>query len=268
MFTDEPAEAVHSSATERASNGRGVASVMTKIPIQLLIGLSLLAAGARAESPKPKPYEVREWTDHSGKFRVEAALIAFDGDRIRLRGKDGRMIVSPIARLSEADKSFLRRLALADETATSSWPLLFTGPGEGLRAEYYRDMSLDEIGLVRADGPLDFTYAQHQAPYQGGKPIKQISDGWRQHFAVRWSGLLVPRHTERYTLALEMDDGAALWLEDDLLIHNWTWNGNKEYTAQVDLVASRPHPCGSCITTVGSVAGSSSGGRARARPRS
>jgi hypothetical protein len=213
--------------------------------IQITMGIllwSCVVVGARANSPQPAADELREWIDHSGVYQVEAAFVAFEGKRVRLRRKDGREIATLIVRLSEADKSFLRRHAMADEAAAKSWRFLFTGPGEGLRAEYYRDTALDEIGLVRADGPLDFAYPQHTPPYIGGKPINQIRDGWYENFAVRWSGLLVPRYSERYTLTLEMDDGAALWLDDDLLIHNWHWKGNKEYTAHVDLVAGRPYP--------------------------
>lgn len=201
----------------------------------VILALWLCVASARAHEP-------RAWTDDSGGFRVEAELVAFDSERVSLRRTDGREIAVPIARLSEPDKAFLRRQALADEAAAKSWPALFAGPGEGLRAEYYRDTSLDEIGLVRTDGPLDLTLVQHVSPYEGGKPITGMHDGWAQHFVVRWSGLLVPRYTERYTLALKMDDGAALWLGDDILIHNWQAKGDKEYTADVDLVAGRPYP--------------------------
>ena len=39
-----------------------------------------------------------------------------------------------------------------------------------------------------------------------------------------------------------MDDGAARWLGETILIHNWQAEGGKEYTAQVDLVAGKPYP--------------------------
>src|SRR5436190_800737 len=116
---------------------------MNRIGMHLWIAWSLLAWGARAALPQSEIYELRKWEDDSGRFRVEAAFVRFEGERVQLRRADGRKFVAPIARLSEPDKSFLRRLALTEETATHSWPLLFTGPGEGLRAEYYCDMSLD-----------------------------------------------------------------------------------------------------------------------------
>jgi hypothetical protein len=210
----------------------------------LSIGLCLwscVPVGIHAADAPPAAREVRQWMDNTGGFRVEAAFAGFAGERVKLQRADGREIATPIARLSPADQAYLRRHALADE-ATASWPSLFAGPGEGLRGEYYRDMSLDEVGAVRTDGPLDFTWSQHVAPYQNGKPPKETRDGWPQHFAVRWTGLLVPRYTERYTLSLEMDDGAALWIGDRILLHQWEWKGKKEYTANIDLVAGRPYP--------------------------
>lgn len=203
---------------------------------------SCLAAAPGAECSQQPGQELREWADNTGKFHVKAAWIAFEGEQIRLRRDDRREISVAIKRLSEADKSYLRQLALADEAAENSWPMLFGGPGEGLRGEYYRDTSLDEIGLVRSDGPLDFEFQRHVPPYEGGKPIKHLDDGWYHDFAIRWTGLLVPRYSERYTLSLEIDDGAALWLGEKMLIHSWKWQASKEYAADVELIAGRPYP--------------------------
>jgi hypothetical protein len=75
--------------------------------LMVVLWLSVVAS-ARAQEP-------RAWTDDPGGFRVEAEFLAFAGDRVNLRRTDGREIAVPIARLSESDKTFLRRHALAAE---------------------------------------------------------------------------------------------------------------------------------------------------------
>jgi hypothetical protein len=53
--------------------------------------------------------EARTWTDTTGKFRIEAELIAVSGERVTLRRDDtGKNVTLDIARLSAADQKFLR----------------------------------------------------------------------------------------------------------------------------------------------------------------
>lgn len=50
----------------------------------------------------------RTWTDASGRFQVEANLIAINDDVVVLKSKQGNLIAVQIAQLSEADQSYLR----------------------------------------------------------------------------------------------------------------------------------------------------------------
>ena len=49
----------------------------------------------------------REWTDPTGKYRVEAELIDFTDGVVRLRKEDGRVIAVPLEKLSLADRHFV-----------------------------------------------------------------------------------------------------------------------------------------------------------------
>lgn len=50
----------------------------------------------------------RTWTDSSGKFRVEASLVAVKDGTVQLKKKsDGSVISVPLSRLSQADRTFL-----------------------------------------------------------------------------------------------------------------------------------------------------------------
>ena len=182
---------------------------------------------------------MRTWSDRSGLHRREAAFVEFKADAARLRNPDGRFVSVPIDRLSEADRAYLRRRAAHAEPAT--WAALFTGPGEGLLGEYFTDTSFDELGISRTDPSIDFKFLM-TAPYTGGKPVRKIREGWYEDFAVRWTGLVVPEYSERYSFHLEVDDGGVLWVGDQLLVNSWKWQNATEYGGQIDLVAGRPYP--------------------------
>jgi len=53
--------------------------------------------------------ETRIWTDSTGRFRIEAALVEVTGGVAQLRKTDGGVISVPVAKLSEADQKFLKK---------------------------------------------------------------------------------------------------------------------------------------------------------------
>ncbi|MFO0869609.1 MAG: SHD1 domain-containing protein [Pirellulales bacterium] len=52
----------------------------------------------------------RTWSDPSGTFKVKAALLSLDGDNVVLRKPDKTELKVPLAKLSQADQDFVRRL--------------------------------------------------------------------------------------------------------------------------------------------------------------
>jgi hypothetical protein len=61
------------------------------------------AAVSPAASASP---QFRTWSDASGAFQIEAKLIEHLGESVRLVRKDGKEVVVPLARLSEADRQY------------------------------------------------------------------------------------------------------------------------------------------------------------------
>lgn len=51
--------------------------------------------------------ELREWSSSDGKSKIEAELVGFDGDLVKLKKADGTEIKVPAARLSAADLKYL-----------------------------------------------------------------------------------------------------------------------------------------------------------------
>lgn len=52
--------------------------------------------------------ETRTWTSDTGGHEIEAELVEVAGESVRLRRADGKVITTPIARLSRSDRAFLR----------------------------------------------------------------------------------------------------------------------------------------------------------------
>jgi hypothetical protein len=56
-------------------------------------------------------------------------------------------------------------------------------------------------------------------------------------FSARWTGWLTPPSTGAYTIATETDDGVRLWIDDELVIADWTPHYVTRNEVQLDLVA-------------------------------
>ena len=54
------------------------------------------------------PLRAREWSDNSGHFKIEADLVAFDGETVVLRAKAGRLLAVKLANLSADDIAYLK----------------------------------------------------------------------------------------------------------------------------------------------------------------
>jgi uncharacterized repeat protein (TIGR03806 family) len=104
--------------------------------------------------------------------------------------------------------------------------------GSGLRAEYFAGTDLVNRVLERIDSTVDFRWGT-------GSPDPAVpADG----FSVRWSGQLLPRHSEATTFYLNTDNGRRLWVDGELLIDAWTNDYDVEYQGTIDLTRGRKVP--------------------------
>jgi hypothetical protein len=62
------------------------------------------AAGSTSGSP------VREWSDATGKFHVNAELMGVKDGNVQLKKSDGKVISVPLAKLSAQDQDALKKL--------------------------------------------------------------------------------------------------------------------------------------------------------------
>ena len=86
------------------------------------------------------------------------------------------------------------------------------GSGGGLYADYYQDMTLGNLyDYHQAVSSINF-YWGAGAP-ESGMPV--------DHFSVNYSGYVQPRYTDTYTFYVNSDDGAKLYVNNQLILNNW-----------------------------------------------
>ncbi|EMI52166.1 SHD1 domain-containing protein [Rhodopirellula sallentina] len=65
-----------------------------------------------SKTPEPK----RQWSDKSGRFKIDAKLVKQEGGKVFLLRDDSRTIEVPVAKLSDTDQEYLRGLASVDDS--------------------------------------------------------------------------------------------------------------------------------------------------------
>jgi hypothetical protein len=73
---------------------------------QSFVAIALVAVGAAAAGA-----DVRTWTDNTGRFSIEAALVEVRADSVVLKKANGATVAVPLARLCQADREYLQTAA-------------------------------------------------------------------------------------------------------------------------------------------------------------
>ena len=119
-------------------------------------------------------------------------------------------------------------------TAVNDSPVLQTlsGPtGIGLAATYYiQAWDLTGATYQRIDSTINFS---------NNFAVPGYND---ENFSVRWSGQIESPITGAVTFSTQSDDGVRLWVDDELIIDNWTLHGTTTDTASpVSLVSGEKY---------------------------
>lgn len=108
-------------------------------------------------------------------------------------------------------------------TVPSAW----YGPVNGISATYFNNTTLSGLGTTRTDSNINFNWGS-------GSPMSGIGS---DNFSVRWTGRVQAPATGNYTFYTESDDGVRLWINNTLVIDNWTLHSTRENSATVALTA-------------------------------
>ncbi len=90
--------------------------------------------------------------------------------------------------------------------------------GDGLSATYFNNMNLTNPVLERVDPTIDFEWFE-------GSPDPSVG---ANTFSVRWEGSIQVPRSGPYTFYTNSDDGVRLWVNNRLMVDNWTDHGPTE----------------------------------------
>lgn len=114
--------------------------------------------------------------------------------------------------------------------AASASPPIPSWHFQNLRGEYFDNPNLSGTPvMVRDDSQINFVWTNRKpSPGMPGT-----------NFSVRWTGQIVPAETGICTFTLRSDDGVRLYLDDELVIDNWTIHAPMTDRAEVKCVQGR-----------------------------
>ena len=99
----------------------------------------------------------------------------------------------------------------------------------GLRADYFLDTHLERFLASRVESGVDFEYVPDRVP-KGLPP-----DG----FSIRWHGGLQVPEDDEYTFIVRSDDGARLFIDDEMVLDAWRDQEAGDRTATIRLRRGR-----------------------------
>lgn len=101
----------------------------------------------------------------------------------------------------------------------------------GLQAAYYNNRNLEgESVLNRIDKQLDFDW-----PWSPGTGVND------DEFSIRWTGILKSDISFDGWLGLSSDDGIRMWVDDELVIDNWSKGGTNIVTTPKNIEAGKKY---------------------------
>jgi uncharacterized repeat protein (TIGR01451 family) len=102
----------------------------------------------------------------------------------------------------------------------------------GLIGQYYVGQNFNQLVMERVDPGINFNFGSKS-------PTFLIPNG--SSFSIRWTGQIIPTYSETYTFTTTSDDGVRLYVNDELLIDNWTNHTATNNSAQITLVAGKAY---------------------------
>jgi len=124
-----------------------------------------------------------------------------------------------------------------DSLDASTWVRLTNGSAKikahfqqfqhGLSAVYFGDLYSLEDSITRIDTVIDFNW-------EGTSPDPSFGIN---NYRALWTGRIKPQYSETYTFYIYMDDGARLWVNDNLIIDQWNNQWPAEFSGQIALTA-------------------------------
>jgi len=134
----------------------------------------------------------------------------------------------------EPEKTYYWRVDESGFPATHKgdvWSFEAAKEGGGVKGEYFRGMSFEDLVLTRTDPQIDFSWG-HSEP----DPLVGADN-----FSARWTGEVEAAFTETYTFYARSNEGVRLWINGKQLVDAWVIQFTTEYGGTIDLVAGNTY---------------------------
>ena len=103
--------------------------------------------------------------------------------------------------------------------------------GTGLSGQYYDTASFTTLRTTRTDPQIDFNFS---SAIPSGTTITNADT-----FSIAWSGQIEPEFSGLYTFYVSADDGARLWVNDQMIACRTFFTAPTEMRGQVNLTAGK-----------------------------
>ena len=100
-------------------------------------------------------------------------------------------------------------------------------PTNGVTGDYFAGITLTGPAHTRTDGSVNFNWGNGFGDPNVGADL----------FSVRWTGRITPTFNEPYRFYANTDDGVRLWVNNVLLVDNWTDHGPTKTSGTITLTA-------------------------------
>jgi len=160
-------------------------------------------------------------TGHELYFSTDKAAVE-NRDASASKGKPVAPTYTPPAALS-ANTTYYWAVDEVSMTGTNSGELwrftTISGAGGGIKAEYFGNTTLSGAPFLTQIE----TEVNHSWGDPGG-PTASVVD----NFSARWTADLEIAIADTYTFITSSDDGVRLWLNEELIVENWTDHGTAD----------------------------------------
>jgi len=106
------------------------------------------------------------------------------------------------------------------------------GTGTGLKGDYFDNQDLTSLRITRTDARVSFVWPEGTSPDATVAPST---------YSVRWTGQVQAEYSGFTTFYVVSDDGARVYIDDVLVIDNWTAHTRTEDVATLSTVAGQKY---------------------------
>lgn len=171
---------------------------------------------------------IDNWSKHRATETVAKLNMAQGLYKIRLEYNE--IHSSATLKLSWSSNSINKRVIPPENLAhvSSQKPQNITADNvnwKGIKGNYFNGKNFENLVLSQIDKSINFDWGKNA-------PVPGVN---KDNFSVKWHGLIKIDKSSIYTFYTQSDDGVRLFINNNLIIHNWTWHRLTENSATIYL---------------------------------